>query len=72
MILFMRQDNIIGVARCIDACFKRVYTSAGPPVGDWHVISPELAGKDVLILLFIMPVAPPDTFKMINIEQDVR
>ena len=34
MILFMRQDDIIGVARFIDACLERVYTSAGPPVGD--------------------------------------
>ena len=34
MILFMRQDDIIGVALFIDACLERVYTSAGPPVGD--------------------------------------
>ena len=35
MILFMWQDDIIGVARFIDAYLKRVYTSpAGPPVGD--------------------------------------
>ena len=34
MIPFMRQDDIIGVARFIDACLKIVYTSAGPPVGD--------------------------------------
>ena len=34
MILFMWQDDIIGVARFIDACLERVYTSAGPPVGD--------------------------------------
>ena len=34
MILFMWQDDIIGVARFIDACLERVSTSAGPPVGD--------------------------------------
>ena len=39
MIVFMWQDDIIGVARFIlkafiDACFERVYTLAGPPVGD--------------------------------------
>ena len=34
MILFMWQDDIIGVARFIDACLERVYTSAGPPMGD--------------------------------------
>ena len=34
MILFVRQDDIIGVARFVDACLERVYTSAGPPMGD--------------------------------------
>ena len=34
MIIFMWQDDIIGVALLIDACSERVYTSAGPPVGD--------------------------------------
>ena len=34
MILFMWQDDIIGVARFIDACLERVYTSTGPPVED--------------------------------------
>ena len=33
-ILFIWQDDIIGVARFIDACLERVSTSAGPPVGD--------------------------------------
>ena len=33
MIFFMWQDDIIGVARFIDACFGRVYTLAGSPVG---------------------------------------
>ena len=51
MILFMWQDDIIGVARSIDACFERVYTAAGPPVGTRHLISPELAGKDVISFL---------------------
>ena len=34
MTLFMWQDDIIGVARFIEACLERVSTSAGPPVGD--------------------------------------
>ena len=34
MICFMWQDDIIGVARFIDACLERVYTSPGPSVGD--------------------------------------
>ena len=53
MILFMWQDDIIGVARFIDACLERVNTSAGPPVGARHLISPELAGNDVMILFLL-------------------
>ena len=34
MILSMWQEDIIGVARFIDACLERVPTSAGPPVGN--------------------------------------
>ena len=34
MIFLMWQDDMIGVARFIDTCLKKVYTSAGPPVGD--------------------------------------
>ena len=34
MILFMWQDDIIGVARFIDACLERVYPSTGPPMED--------------------------------------
>ena len=34
MILFMWQGDIIGVARFMDACVERVYTSADPPLGD--------------------------------------
>ena len=34
MILFMWQDDIIGVARFMDACLERLYASAGPPTGD--------------------------------------
>ena len=34
VILFIWQDDIIGVARFIGACLERVYTSAGPPVED--------------------------------------
>ena len=48
MILFMWQDDIIGVS---DACLRRVDTSAGPHMGRRHLISPELAGKDVMTLL---------------------
>ena len=33
VILFMRQDDIIGVAWIIDASLERVYSSAGPLVG---------------------------------------
>ena len=41
MVLFMRQDDIIGVLRFIDACLERIlYTSD----------SPEMAGKDVMNL----------------------
>ena len=36
MFLFMWQDDIIGFAPFleVDACLEKVYTSAGPPVGD--------------------------------------
>jgi hypothetical protein len=34
MILIMWQDDVIGVAQFVDACLGRVYTSAGPLVGD--------------------------------------
>ena len=34
MIPFVWQDDIIGVARFIDACLEREYTSAGPPMVD--------------------------------------
>ena len=34
MILFMWQDDIIGLAPFIDACLERVSTSAGPSAGD--------------------------------------
>ena len=36
MILFMWQDDMLGVAWFIDGCLGRVQTLAGPPVGD-HV-----------------------------------
>ena len=32
--IFTWQDDIIGVARFVDACLESVYTSAGLPVGD--------------------------------------
>ena len=54
MILFMWQDDIIGVAWFIDACLGKAYTSAGPPVGDQF--SPELTGKDVMILPLLTPL----------------
>ena len=47
---FMWQDDIIGVARFTHTCLA-VGTSAGPPMGTRHLISPELAGKGVMILL---------------------
>ena len=34
MILFMWQCDIIGVARLIGACLGKVYTSAGPRMGN--------------------------------------
>ena len=34
MILLMWQDDVVGVARYIDACLERVHTLAGPTVGD--------------------------------------
>ena len=34
MILFMWQNDTIGVAQFIDTCLEIVYTSAGPPAGD--------------------------------------
>ena len=54
-ILFMWQDDISGVARFIDECLERVYTSGGLPWGMRHLISPRLAGKDVMILLLRLP-----------------
>ena len=53
MLLFMWQDGIIGVARFIDACLEEgVHISL--PWGTRHLISPELAGKDVKILLLFL------------------
>ena len=34
MILFMQEDDVMGVARFIDACLERVYISGSPPMGD--------------------------------------
>ena len=34
MILFMWQDDVIGVVQHLYMCIERVNTSAGPPVGD--------------------------------------
>ena len=45
MILFLWQDDIIGVARFLDACLERVYTSAGPPVGDQASDQPNVGWK---------------------------
>ena len=33
MILSMWQGDIVGVARSVDACLERAYTSAGPREG---------------------------------------
>ena len=51
MIMFMWQDDTIGVARFIDACLE-IHQLALP----WrtrHLISPRLSGKDVMILLLL-------------------
>jgi hypothetical protein len=47
MILFMWQDDIIGVARSTDACFERVFTPAGhgPLVGDQASDQPDSGWK---------------------------
>ena len=58
VILFMWQDDITGAAQYIDACLKRVCISAGPPVGDQALISPELAGKDAMIISFSLRGRP--------------
>ena len=47
-------DDIIDVALFIDACLKFVCTSAGP-MGAQALFSPMLAGKDVMILLLLLP-----------------
>ena len=56
IILFMWQDDIIGVACFIDACLERLYISAqlALPWGARHLISPKLAGKYVMIFLFVL------------------
>ena len=53
VILFMWQDDIIGVARFIDVCLERVYTQLALPREARHLISPELAGNDVMVLLLL-------------------
>ena len=45
------QGDSIGVARFIDACLERVLALSW---GTRHLISPELAGKDVTILLLLL------------------
>lgn len=52
----MSQDDIIGIARFIDAQLERVYDSAGIPLGFRHLIGPDLAEEDVLILLVLLCV----------------
>lgn len=49
---------MIGVTCFIDTCLEREYTSAGllGPWGTRYLISPELAGKDVLILDLLLLV----------------
>jgi hypothetical protein len=58
MILFMWQVDIIGVARFIGACLDSKAQSTHQlalPWGPRHLMSPELAGKDVMILLLLLP-----------------
>ena len=62
----MWQDDIIGVARFIDACLERVCTSPGPPVETRHLISPELARKDVMILLRLLSLCRAVTYTAIS------
>ena len=62
MSLFMWQDDIIDIARLIDGYLEGAFTSAGPPMGTRHLISPESAGKDVTVLLVlyidVTPISP--------------
>ena len=45
MILFIWQNGSIGVALFIAACVERVYTSAGPPVGNQASDQPQIGWK---------------------------
>jgi hypothetical protein len=51
MKLFMWQDDIIGVARFIDACLEKCTHQLALPWGTRDLISPRLAGEDAMILL---------------------
>ena len=53
MIFFMWQDDIVGFARFIDACLEQRTHQLALPWGTRHLISPELAGEDVTILLLL-------------------
>ena len=62
MILLLRQDDIISVSRFTNACLERVYTSAGPRMGDQASASPRLAGQDVMSLM-LLPVQVAGTLR---------
>ena len=54
MTLFMWQEDIIGVARFIDACLECTHQLA-LPWGTRHLISRELAGTDVYVFFLLQP-----------------
>ena len=51
MVLYMWQDDNIGVAHFIDACLEKCMHQLALPWGTRHLIGPELAGKELKILL---------------------
>jgi hypothetical protein len=54
MILFTWQDDIFGAARFIDACPEECTHQLALPWGTRYLISPRLAGGDVVILLLVV------------------
>ena len=60
MILFMWQDDTVGVARFIDACLNQLAL----PWGTRHLISPKLAGKHVIMLLLLKHTLRPRCSKV--------
>ena len=54
MILFMWQDDIIGVVGLLTRAYKECTYQLALPWGTRHLISPKLAGKHVLIIIIII------------------